>query len=122
MVQCQKSKAEPQPLNQPLCASGSMSAKWGQYHPLSKEDLKSLFMKAAARSSPQPLDLCLLSPMTSAYSAMRSVPDSHLINDYQPLDHRLISFTISAYSAMRSVPESHLINDYQPLDQHLSSP
>ena len=30
MVQCQKSKAEPQPLNQPLCASGSMSAKWGE--------------------------------------------------------------------------------------------
>ena len=24
--------------------------------------------------------------MTSAFSAMRSVPDSHLINDYQPLD------------------------------------
>ena len=35
---------------------------------------------SAARSSPQPLDLCLLIPTTSAYSAMRSVPDSHLIN------------------------------------------
>ena len=29
--------------------------------------------------------------------------------------------TTSAYSAMRSVPDSDLINDYQPLDQHLST-
>ena len=36
---------------------------------------------------------------------MRSVPDSHLINDYQPLDHRLISFTISTYSAAWDIPE-----------------
>ena len=57
-----------------------------------------MIIYSAARSSPQPIDLCLLSPMTSAYSAMRSVPDSHLINDYQPLDHRLISFMISTYS------------------------
>ena len=54
--------------------------------------------------------------MTSAYSAMRSVPDSHLINDYQPLDHRLISFTISTYSADWSEPVRQLISTSQPLD------
>ena len=38
-----------------------------------------IIIYSAARSSPQALDLCLLSPMTSAYSAMRSVPDRPLI-------------------------------------------
>ena len=49
---------------------------------------------------------------------MRSVPDSHLINDYQPLDHRLISFTISTYSATWSESVSQLISTRQPLNQH----
>ena len=30
-------------------------------------------------------------------------------------------FFTSAYSAMRSAPDSLLINDYQPHDQHLST-
>ena len=38
----------------------------------------------------------------------------------QPRDHRLSLF-ICAYSAMRSAPDSHLINDYQLLDQLLST-
>ena len=50
------------------------------------------------RSSPQPLDLCLLSPEISAYAAMRGAPDRHL----------------------RSTV-SHFISDYQLLDQHLST-
>ena len=36
-----------------------------------------MIIYSAARSSPQPLDLCLHSPMTSAYSAMRSVFAAH---------------------------------------------
>ena len=75
-----------------------------------------MIIYSAPRSSPQPLDLCLLSPTSSAYSAMRSVPESHLINDYQPLDHRLISFTISTYSAAWSEPVRQLISTSQPLD------
>ena len=52
---------------------------------------------------------------------MRSVPDSHLINDYQPLDHRLISFTISTYSPeIRAKLTSHgpydaIISDAAPM-------
>ena len=67
----------------------------------------------------QPVDLRLLSPAISAYSAIRSVPDSHLINDYQPLDHRLISFTISTYSATWSEPVRQLNSTCQPLDHRL---
>ena len=53
---------------------------------------------SAARSSPQPLDLCLLSPAISAYSAMRCAPDRHLRS------------TVSLF-----------ISDYQSVDQHLST-
>ena len=45
----------------------------------------------------------LISCMISAYSADWAVPVSQLIN------------------TMRSLPDSHLINDYQPLDHHLST-
>ena len=47
--------------------------------------------------------LGLLSPMTSAYSAMRSVPESHLINDYQPLDQHLslVGHVVKRLPAMR---------------------
>ena len=43
--------------------------------------------------------------MTSAYSAMRSVPDSHLINDYQPLEKYEAPVS---YSVSREVPCSIL--------------
>ena len=91
----------------------------------------------------QPVDMLLLIPAISAYSAARSVPVSRLRSTCQPLDQHLISHTMiiysatrsspqpldlcllspmtSAYSAMRSVPDSHLINDYQPLDHRLIS-
>ena len=58
-------------------------------------------------------------PQKNEVAAMRSVPDSHLINDYQPLDHRLISFTISTYSAAWSEPVRQLISTSQPLDHFL---
>ena len=52
-----------------------------------------IIIYSAARSSPQPHDLCLLSPAISAYSAVRGAPDrhlrstvSHFISDYQSLD------------------------------------
>ena len=63
-------------------------------------------------SSPQPHDLFLLSPVISAYSAVRYVPDSRLrstvsrlISDYQPLSASLNDF----------------ITTGQPLDQHLEA-
>ena len=72
------------------------------------------------RSSSQPHDLCLLSPVISAYSAVRYVPDSRmgstvsrLISDHQTLDQHLPK-TLSA-------PFSRLINACQPLDQRLSA-
>ena len=102
-----------------------------------------MIIYSAPRSSSQPLDLCLLSPTTSAYLATWSMPDSYLINDYQsldqhlsttlsspfscwisacyPLSHCLISCMISAYSAAWSVPVSQLISTCQQLDQHLSA-
>ena len=62
-------------------------------------------------SSPQAHDLGLLSPVISAYSAVRYVPNSQLqstvsrlISDYQPLDQHL-STTLSA-------PFSHFIDHY----------
>ena len=102
-----------------------------------------MIIYSAPRSSPQPLDLCLLSPTTSAYLATWSTPDSYLINDYQsldqhlsttlsspfscwisacyPLSHRLISCVISAYSVAWSESVSQLISTCQPLDQNLSA-
>ena len=72
------------------------------------------------RSSPQPHDLCLLSPEINVYSAMRYVPESRLrstvtrlISDYQPLDQHLLT-TLSA-------PFSRLISACQLLDQRLSA-
>ena len=98
----------------------------------------------------QPVDLLLLSPTNSAYSAARSVTVSLLRSTWQPLDQHLISHAIIIYSAARSSPQpldlcllspvisaysavrcapdrhlrstvSHLISDYQSLDQHLST-
>ena len=72
------------------------------------------------RSSPQPHDLCLLSPAINVYSAMRYVPVSQmvstvsrLISDHQTLDQHLPT-TLSA-------PFSRLINACQPLDQRFSA-
>ena len=63
-------------------------------------------------SSPQPHDLFIHSPVISAYSAVRYVPDrrlrstvSRLISDYQPLSASLNDF----------------ITTGQPLDQHLEA-
>ena len=64
---------------------------------------------AWARSSLQPLDLCLLSPTTSAYSAMRSAPDSHLINDSQPLDQHLSTTLSSPVSRLISAVSRFII-------------
>ena len=68
----------------------------------------------------QPVDLCLLSPAVSAYTAVRYMPDSRLrstlsrlISDYQPLDQHL-STTLSPLF-------SRLISACQPLDQRLSA-
>ena len=61
----------------------------------------------------QPVDLCLLSPAVSAYTAARSVLVSRLTSTCQLVDHHL--------SASLSAPVSPLISAYQPLDQHLSA-
>ena len=42
-------------------------------------------------------------------------------NIIQPVDLRLLSPAISAYSAARSVPVSRLRSTFQPVDQHLSA-
>ena len=66
-----------------------------------------------ARSLPQPLDLCLLSPAISAYSAVRGVVDrhlrstvSHFISSYQPLDQRLSA----ALSSPNQLHDQRLLN------------
>ena len=68
------------------------------------------------RSSPQPHDLCLLSPAISAYSAVRYVPDSRLrstvsrlISDNQPLDQQS--------SAASSASVNDFISTFQTLEQ-----
>ena len=60
----------------------------------------------------QPVDLRLLSPAISAYSAVRSVPVSCLRSTCQPVDQDL--------SASLSPTVSHWISSSQPLDQQLS--
>ena len=59
------------------------------------------------------IDLRLMSPATSAYSAARSVPVSRLRSTCQPLDQHL--------SAALSAPVSRLNSTCQPLHQCLSA-
>ena len=49
--------------------------KWTLAQPATEQSAEECIIYSAARSSPQPLDLCLLSPGISAYTAVRGAPD-----------------------------------------------
>ena len=83
----------PQPRDHSLSASLSESVIRLISNSLQVEEC----LLSRANCISHPVDLCLLSPAVSAYTAARSVLVSRLTSSYTPLDQHLISFAISIY-------------------------